>query len=85
MQVRKISIENIYKVLAAPDNFWYKGHLCEKKTASKLNFDCIGTFRNIWWKPNFTPEQFFNQSDMAQDKIWRHKINAAAWKTEKIV
>lgn len=54
----------------------------KKKPSSKLKFDCIGTCRNIWWKPYFTPERFFNQSDMAQDKIWRHKINAAAWKTE---
>lgn len=34
----KYRLKYIYRVPAAPVNFWYNGHLCEKIPSSKVNF-----------------------------------------------
>lgn len=38
------------------------------------------TFRDIWGNPDFTSERFFNQTDLAGDELWLHKVNATVRK-----
>lgn len=41
------------------------------------------TFRDIWGNPDFTSERFFNQTDLAGDELWLHKVNATVRKKQK--
>lgn len=66
-----------------PVIFWYYGDLCEKTSSWKFYCDRISTFRDIWGKPNFTPERFLNQADLARDELWRHGVNAATGETRE--
>lgn len=65
MQVRKILIEIHKGYLQRQSIFDIMDIYVKKNPASKLKFDCIGTCRNIWWKPYFTPERFLI------NPIWR--------------
>lgn len=64
-----------------PVNFWYNGDLCVKTSSWKFYSDRISSFRDIWGKPDFTPERVLNQADLARDELWRHGVNAAVWET----
>lgn len=40
-----------------------------KNKPKKKTHDRISTFQYVWGKPDFTPEQFLNQADLARYEL----------------
>lgn len=60
---------NLQRYLQGQANFVYYGDLFEISSSWTFYCDCIRNFRNIWGKPDFTPENIFNQAVLVRDEL----------------